>query len=86
MTKLLVVFRNFANSRIKTIGIATSEIRTKMSGGVHVKSHYSNPISITLESSRQCFGTYSCIKFHENFPVGAEMFHTDRHDETNSCF
>ena len=30
-----------------------------------------------LEFSWQCFEEYSNIKFHENPPVGAELFHAD---------
>jgi hypothetical protein len=29
---------------------------------------------------------YSSIKFHENRPVGAELFHADRHEKANSLF
>ena len=43
-----------------------------------------------LEFSRQISKKYSNIKFHENHPVGAELFHGDRqmnrHDKANSCF
>jgi hypothetical protein len=51
---------------------------------------YSCPILMKLEFSRQIFENYSNIKFHENPPMGAELFHadgrTDRHDEANIRF
>jgi Zn-dependent M16 (insulinase) family peptidase len=36
-----------------------------------------------LELSGQIFAKYSYIKVHENHPVGAELFHVDRHDKAN---
>jgi hypothetical protein len=39
-----------------------------------------------LEFSKQVSEKYSNIKFHENRPVGAELFHADRHEEANSRF
>ena len=38
------------------------------------------------EFSRRFFEKYSNIKFYEFRPVGAELFHTDRHDDANSNF
>jgi len=42
------------------------------------------------EISLQIFEKFSYIKFFENHPVGAELFHADRqtggHDEDNSRF
>jgi hypothetical protein len=43
-------------------------------------------ILMTLELSRQIFEKSSNIKFHETCPMNAELFHTDRHDKTNSRF
>jgi hypothetical protein len=58
--------------------------------GLHVKYRYSCQILMKLEFSRRIFEVYSNAKFHENHPVGAELFHldgqTDRHDEANSRF
>jgi len=42
-----------------------------------------------LEFSRQIFGKYSNIKFHENASSGSRVLpfgQTDRHDEANSRF
>ena len=53
---------------------------------------YSCHILIKLEASRQILVKYSNIKFHENCPVEAELFHTyrngrtDRHDEGHNHF
>jgi len=39
-----------------------------------------------LEFSQQVSEKYSDIKLHENHPVGAELFHADRNEETNGRF
>jgi len=43
-----------------------------------------------LEFSGQIFEKYWNVKFHENLPVGAELFHadgrTDGHDVANNRF
>jgi len=61
-------------------------------------TRYSCHILIKLEASRQILVKYSNIKFHENRPVEAELFHTykhnkgrtdrqtDRHDEAKNHF
>jgi hypothetical protein len=47
-------------------------------------------ILIKFSFSRQIFEKYWNIKFHENLPIGTELFYvdgrTDRHDKSNSRF
>jgi hypothetical protein len=47
---------------------------------------YACQILMKLGFSRQLFKKSLNIKFHENRQMGAELFHTDRHDEANSRF
>jgi len=39
-----------------------------------------------VEFSQQVSEKYSNIKFYEHRPVGAELFHADRHEEANGRF
>jgi len=41
---------------------------------------------IKLEFSGHILEKYSNIKFHEIRPVAAELFHANKHDESNSRF
>jgi len=54
------------------------EIWPEMYIGLHENTRYSSPISMKLEFSRQFFEKYTFVKFLENGPVGAELFHADR--------
>jgi len=50
-------------------------------------ARYSCQILMKREFSPQIFEKYSNIKFHENSPVGIELFHADgmtRQDEANN--
>ena len=50
--------------------------KTKKSSSPHVK--YPLCLSDFNEISRQTFEKSSDINFHENLPLGAELFHADR--------
>lgn len=45
--------------------------------GLHIKYRSSCPIFMKLVFSRLIVNKYSNIKFYENCPVGAELFHVD---------
>ena len=66
---------------------------------MYISIHVDYPlylILMRLEFSRQVLEKSSNIKYHENRPVGAELFHVDRqmdvwtdwhgHYEANNCF
>jgi len=52
-------------------------------------THYSSPILMKLEFSRQLFEKYKNIKLHENSSSWSRVFsrrHADRKEEANSCY
>ena len=55
-----------------------SEIWSKIFIGLNVKCPVIFPILMKLEFSRKIFLKHSNMKFHENRPVGAELFNADR--------
>jgi hypothetical protein len=57
-----------------------------MAIGLHVKYRYCCPVLMKLEFSRQIFKNTEKYNFTKIQPLGAELFHTDRHDEAVSPF
>ena len=49
-------------------------------------TRYSCPILMKPEFPRQSFKNTQISNLVKILLVGAELFHADRHDETNSCF
>ena len=62
---------DFVYNFVWNIFHSKSEMWSKTSSGLHVNY----PV---FDFSRQIFEKYSNIRFHENRPVGAELFHAGR--------
>jgi hypothetical protein len=60
------------------IAVRTKRDMIKMCLGLHESTRYSCPTLMILAFSGQIFEKYSNIKYYENRPVGAELFHADR--------
>jgi len=67
-----IFVRNISHSKKKW-----ARYDKKMYIGLHVKYHLSCLIFIKLAFSRRIVKKYSNVKFYENCPVGAELFHAD---------
>jgi len=82
---VVIFFYNFCLKRLSFYD-KFSEILSQMYVYIHIKYRYACQMLKKLDFFRQVFNSRQTLNFNRIRSVGAELFHTDRHDEANSRY